>query len=217
MRTQPKGQVVPGKAKDIAGKKFGRLQVIERAGSDSAGSARWACICDCGTHKTVLGRELWRGRTVSCGCLSAELFANRTRKHGMSSHPAYQSWIEMRTRCHNPQSDSYGDYGGRGIRVYEHWRESFDNFWADMGSTYGAGLTIDRINVNKGYEPSNCQWATRKEQNRNTRRNLVIQFRGESHCLGEWCELLNLPYQTIYTRISRGWSAERALTEPIRR
>lgn len=135
----------------------------------------------------------------------------------MSGHPAYVSWVEMRTRCHNPKSESYRDYGGRGIRVCGRWRESFENFWADMGSTYKPGLTIDRIDVGKGYEPDNCQWATRKQQNRNTRRNMMIHFRGETRCLGEWCELLELPYQSIYTRLCRGWPVERALTEPINR
>jgi hypothetical protein len=135
----------------------------------------------------------------------------------MSGHPAYQSWVEMRTRCHNSSRDSYQDYGGRGIRVCDRWRDSFESFWADMGSTYEPGLTIDRIDVNKGYEPGNCQWATRKQQNRNTRRNMMIQFRGETRCLGEWCELLDLPYHSIYTRLSRGWPVERALTEPIHR
>jgi hypothetical protein len=208
---------VPGKAKDITGVKFGRFLVVKRDGSNRDGSARWECVCDCGTRKTVGGRELWRGRTISCGCLNAEILANRARTHGMSGHPAYQSWVEMRTRCHNSSRDSYQDYGGRGIRVCDRWRDSFESFWADMGSTYEPGLTIDRIDVNKGYEPGNCQWATRKQQNRNTRRNMMIQFRGETRCLGEWCELLDLPYHSIYTRLSRGWPVERALTEPIHR
>jgi len=137
--------------------------------------------------------------------------------HSPKSGPTltYSTWQQMRDRCLNPESNSYPRYGGRGITVCSRWAESFLAFLEDMGERK-RGFSLDRIDNSKGYAPSNCRWATPKQQCRNTRSNLNIFFNGEVRPLIEWCEVFNLPYHTIRARIGKyKWSVEKALTEPV--
>lgn len=119
----------------------------------------------------------------------------------------------MRTRCLNPRSDHYAAYGGRGITVAERWN-SFENFLADMGER-PEGTTLDRIDGNKGYELGNCRWATAKQQCNNLRTNVLLEFDGRSLSVSEWAREKSIPIATLHCRIAAGWSAERALSEPI--
>jgi hypothetical protein len=122
----------------------------------------------------------------------------------------YSSWAGMRQRCLNPKHKNYKNYGGRGIRVCDRWN-SFTAFLSDMGLC-PPEQSLDRINNEGNYEPSNCRWATRKQQNRNYRRNIVIKINGKSQCLLEWTNQQNLDYAMVYARIKRlGWNPERAL------
>jgi len=124
--------------------------------------------CMCGTTRRVRAEKLHDGRSRSCGCLARELNAARMTKHGWSRTPEYRTWQDMIQRCTNPQAERYADYGARGITVCQRWLSSFENFLADMGGR-PAGLSLDRIEVNGHYDPSNCRWATRSEQNANRR------------------------------------------------
>lgn len=154
-------------ATDLAGRWFGRLFVLSRAGSHrhARGShAVWLCRCDCGKERTFLATNLVNGRTASCGCLRRDLVVT----HGQSSSSEYSSWQEMKRRCENPKHESYVNYGGRGISVCEKWH-SFDAFFADMGKKPSVEYTIERLDNHQGYEPSNCKWATHSEQNRHKR------------------------------------------------
>ncbi len=138
--------------------------------------------------------------------------SNRT--HGKTTSSTYRSWHDMRQRCENPTDKQYPDYGGRGIRGSPRW-STFINFLADMGER-PTGRSIDRIDNDGNYEPGNCRWATRTEQNRNTRRNVTVTYKGHTLCIAGWAELLGINYQTLLSRVKRGWSAEKIMTQPVR-
>lgn len=172
--------------------------------------------CKCGNTKEIVVNDVIRGHTRSCGCIQRNYAKMRSYKHGETYTRLYGIWCSMKGRCSNSNKLDYARYGGRGINVCEDWN-SFDNFrdWA-INNGYSDNLTIDRIDVNKGYSPNNCRWATTKQQSRNKRNNIRITFRGETKVLVDWCEQLNLPYGTIEMRIHRGWNGVDALTKPIK-
>ena len=157
---------------DIAGKRFGRWTVLrihpERHRDGNAVYVVWDCVCDCGTKRPVLGTSLYRGRSTSCGCFQREIVRTNSTKHGRSSSPVYHVWEAMLQRCRNANSPNYCYYGARGIAVCEEWL-SFENFYADMGDP-PPGLTLERVNNDAGYGPTNCIWATQSAQNANRRR-----------------------------------------------
>lgn len=128
-------------------------------------------------------------------------------------HPLYNIWIGMKCRCYNKNSDSYKNYGGRGIKVCKRWRESFENFSTDMGRR-PSGKTLDRINNNKGYLPSNCRWASKIDQARNTRKNRKITFRGKVLTLSQWAEKINISSSALAYRL-RHKTIKKALTEKV--
>jgi hypothetical protein len=211
---------MPRPVKDMTGARCGRLIVVQRADRGAEVKdfrARWVCKCDCGNTTVVIGRAL-RAGTQSCGCLGEERRKEANTEHGHSKHGAhsrtYNSWQAMRRRCLTKTHASYGRYGARGITICERWN-SFECFLADMGERPD-GTSLDRIDVNNGYEPSNCRWATPSQQSANTRRALIFEFQGETMPLTEWALKLGIPYSRLKNRIrDRGWTVERALSTPI--
>ena len=163
---------------DITGKNFGRLTILSNAPDKVYKSGcREKMVkvqCSCGSEPYVtFKRPILKGEAKSCGCLQKEITSKRATTHGKSSNSgAYNSYHHMKTRCYNPKSDYYHLYGGRGITVCDPWLNSFENFFKDMGER-PKGCTIDRINPNGNYEPSNCRWATNKEQGRNKRTTVI--------------------------------------------
>lgn len=186
------------RAKDMTGEKEGRLKVLRRVENDKYGNARWLCLCDCGNQVTVNGQHLRSGKTKSCGCYHKDKVSKSGFKHGYSSTPLYKRWHAMKSRCTNTNSDSFKDYGGRGIRICDEWLKPA-NFikWA-LENGYREELTIERIDVNGDYTPENCIWATRAEQNRNTRRNISQKVQGKEYTLAELASKLGVTRSTVY-------------------
>ena len=207
--------------KNLIGQRFGKLVVIKHAGSyispRNSRSTKWLCKCDCGKEIIAIGKNLRRGVTKSCGCLWHELSKKGYfgRKHNLSKTRLYSTWNAIKRRCNEKQYRAYIHYGGRGIKVCDEWTSDFMNFynWA-IANGYKEDLTIDRIDVNGNYEPSNCRWATRKEQCNNTRKNKLITYKNETKTLSEWCDILNLKYGTILYRINKAhYTIEQAFTK----
>lgn len=200
---------------DITGKRYNHLTVIRRVENAKNGVAVWECRCDCGNITKVRGSNLKSGAVKSCGCLRHT--TKPTLKHNMSHTRLYRTWAAMKQRCYGSSNRSLKDYGGRGIKMCEEWRESFELFmeWA-MSNGYSDDLTIERINVDGDYCPENCMWIPWEQQQGNRRMNLRLEHNGKTQNLAAWCRELSLPYSQIHNRIYKlGWSFERAISEPV--
>ena len=144
---------------------------------------------------------------------------SKSHLHARTGHcsRAYRAWEGAKARCYNRNHPNYEQYGGRGIKVCDEWRDSFPAFLRDMGEPPSPKYTLDRFPDNNGdYRPGNCRWATKKEQGQNRRTNRLIEFNGETLCAAERARRYNMPRRTLFNRLSRGWSVEKALTTPMR-
>lgn len=202
-----------GKFIDLTGQVFSRLTVIDQGENNKGGRVCWNCLCECGQNTTVTSKYLINGRTKSCGCLQIENRKTSSLTHGMSKTLEYKIWGEMKRRCYaeTPGAKNYRD---RGITVCDRWLESFENFYEDMGPRPSANHSIERIDNDGNYCPENCKWATRKEQNNNTRSNVRMTLNGETKTMSEWGKVLGISHQAIRSRKKTGWSDEKALTTP---
>lgn len=187
---------------DLVGKRFGRLLVLEYIESSRRESPRkqYLCKCDCGNNLYARGDSLMKGATKSCGCYQKEYYkSGRYRTHNMSKSRLYGIWHGMKARCSNPKNQRYSCYGGRGIEVCSEWESNFEVFkdWA-LKNGYQDGLSIDRIDVDGNYEPSNCRWITLSEQSDNKRDSRRIEYKGKMYTSKELSRMFGIPYSTIY-------------------
>ena len=206
-------------ARDITGEKSGRLTAIKMVGTKN-GRSLWLCRCDCGNEVVIQRNSFVCKKIKSCGCLRKEtsrLNAIKSSKHNDSFTPLYHSWCCMKARCNYPKDKSYKNYGGRGITVCEEWENSYIAFreWS-INNGYREGLTIDRIDVNGNYEPSNCRWVDVKRQENNRRNNRYITIDGETHTMTEWAEKYGIHWSVFQRRLSYGYDPLDALTIPVK-
>lgn len=202
--------------KSYDGVRFGNLVVLCDVESNSR-HRKVKCVCDCGNEKDFFISNIKRGYTSSCGCLHKEVISESSSTHKMSKSKTYSTWLNMKARCSNENNPNFSNYGGRGIKVCDRWINSFENFISDMGER-PRGLTIDRIDVNGNYEPSNCRWASDKQQARNKRNTYIVEFNGVIKPLIEHCNDVGIEYKTVFKRISQsGYSIDKALTKKVQK
>lgn len=209
---------LPKRAIDVTGKKFNRLTALGPTGQDRQNQMVWLCRCDCGNLTFVSSSNLRIGHTKSCGCLHGEVLSERSVIHNMSGTKIYATWTHLIQRCINPSDAAYDRYGGRGISVCAEWRFSFEDFYAcvsGLSHFNERGYTLDRINNDGDYEPSNIRWSTQTEQARNKRNSRYFTYGGKTQTATEWGEQFGLEYKTLLARLNRGWDMERALRTPV--
>jgi len=213
---------IMSKKLNLVGQRFGRLIVLKP--SQNRGKhlhTCWKCRCDCGNEKIILTSSLRGVKTKSCGCLNIE--GNNT-KHGMCGTKFYNTWLNMKQRCNNPNSTKYKIYGKRGIKVCDRWLESFENFKDDMLSEYlkhskkygEKNTTIDRKDNMENYSLSNCHFATQEVQSNNRRSNHLLTYKGKTMNIKYWAKFLNIRYTQLSSRLRNGWSMEKIENTPIR-
>jgi hypothetical protein len=191
---------------ELTGQKFGRLLVAALGES-----GKWVCTCDCGSRKEVTGAHLRSGATTSCGCRKREAATARNTTHGATDSPLFNVWKNVIQRCTNVRNPDYKYYGARGISVCARWMNSFEAFREDMGERPN-GMTLDRIDGNKPYEPGNCRWATRAEQAVNRSVVTMLTINGRTQCLSHWLKETGVCRAAFWRRVDAGWPIEDAIS-----
>lgn len=202
---------------DLAGQRFGRLTVVERAANSKNYKANWLCRCSCGNVLVADGYKLRNKMIESCGCLKIEQGKTPYTKHGFHKLPEYAVWNNMKRRCHIKTHYKYKDYGARGIEVCDEWYTSFMKFYEDMGPRPSPDHSLERKDNNKGYCKENCKWATREEQQNNRRITPFYLYNGVYKSLAAHCRDLGLDRRTVYNRIYHsGMSFEDAVNAALK-
>lgn len=201
--------------RNLAGMTFGFWTVDCLSSSHPVKGRIWQCHCACGTVRDVPGGSLTRSKkpSRSCGCNSKELNAVANTKHGRSRTVEYHIYQQMLQRCFNKKCSAFEHYGGRGIIVHSRWLgpRGFEHFFADMGQKPD-GHSLERKKNNQSYSPKNCYWATRRDQNNNTRRNRQLRHLGKTQTMMQWSVESGINYSTIRKRLRLGWPVAEALT-----
>lgn len=196
-----------GKFIDLSGQVFGRLTVISRIPNKKPGITLWRCLCSCGKETQTSTSSLRQGLCRSCGCLHIEAARKQglaSIVHGETRTRLYRIWSNMKTRCYNKQNKNYARWGARGISICDEWEKDFVAFrtWA-LEHGYKPGLSIDRIDNDKGYYPENCRWATPLEQANNTRQTRMITYNGRTLSLHGWARFYHVDPTTLFYRLKK--------------
>ena len=192
------------KLNDLSGHKFGRLTVMYRS-DNRCKQTYWHCKCECGKEIDVYAQHLLTGKNISCGCVSLERIRELNKTHGLSNTRLYDIWCGMKARCFNEKSKSYSIYGGRGITVCNEWKEDFISFYEwSLANGYSDDLSIDRIDADGDYEPSNCRWTDKRTQSINKRNTIYIELFGRKLTLYECCEWAKADYKKAHRRYKNG-------------
>lgn len=196
--------------KDLTGKKFGMLTVVEFVEVRN-NYAYWRCVCDCGNEKTVRGSNLISGQVRSCGCLNR----NNHIIHRESKSRLYVIWAGIKQRCENANRRDYQNYGGRGIKLCNEWHEyvAFRD-WA-LANGYNDSKSIERIDNDGDYSPSNCRWDDYDAQMNNKRNSFTLSINGETKTAAEWSRVSGIPADRIRKRKRKGWTDSDAVFEPL--
>lgn len=203
---------------ELVGKRYGHLVVISDSSKRATnGHRRVVCRCDCGNVKEISISHLKTGASRSCGCGVRKATIRRCTTHGDTGTRLHNIWLGMRRRCYNKNEAAYPRYGGRGITICSEWNDySCFKEWS-LTHGYRDDLSIDRIDVNGNYSPSNCRWATIREQARNKRDNRVVEINGQKKLITEWLKESPVSASAVYDRLRKGWDIETALfTKNIR-
>lgn len=205
-----------------------RLTVVSYEGIQETLSGKrrrmWKCLCTCGNITYSCTQYLKDGTKKSCGCFRRENTARfnietKTKHHeGRTNSRLYTIWGNMKARCCNKNNAAYKNYGGRGITVCQEWQNDYATFksWA-INNGYSDNLTIDRIDVDGDYNPSNCRWTSWTEQENNKTTNINIEYSGEIHTLSEWARIFNIKPGTLRRRLLKKWSVKDAFETPVRK
>jgi hypothetical protein len=206
---------------NFKGKKFGKLTAFKFSHfrkSNRNTLQYWIFKCDCGNKTTKSRQNIQKSNgTTSCGCDFKQKARIAHMKHGFFGTPIYNIWTHMIARCHYEFNDSYERYGARGIIVCDRWRESFTNFYSDMGDRPTSKHSIDRIDVNGDYCKENCRWATQKQQSNNKTNNFHVEYRGKIYTISQLSEKYLIDRKVLRNRIIRGWNIKEALFTPVRK
>ncbi len=199
---------------DMTGTRYNSVIAVNEAGIAASRDTKWLFLCDCGNLFEANGYYVRCGKVKDCPSCAAERVRMASVKHWLSNTAEFSTWTDIQTRCYNSKTKAFKHYGGRGIVVCKRWLDSFDNFLSDMGNRPSKNHSIERINVNGNYEPSNCKWVTDKEQANNKRSNVLVTLNGITKNVTEWIIDLNLNKNTVNSRIyNLKWPLEKALTK----
>lgn len=215
------------KRKDITGQRFNRLVVVSFSHTEKGNGRNYKtyynCICDCRKTCIVEGAKLRNGHTQSCGCYRHTRQVEANTKHNGRHSRLYVVWCNMKGRCYNPNDNRYSNYGARGITVCKEWKDDFGAFrqWAEMNG-YRADAkrgdcTLDRIDNDKDYSPSNCRWTDNQTQANNKTSNVFLTYKGETKTLAEWSRIIGIDADTLGSRIRKGWTVEKTFETPLKK
>lgn len=215
----------------LMGQRFCKLTVIGHAepyiSPKGHKAERWLCRCDCGKEKVILRGHLCSGAAISCGCYQAAITSKRNTTHGYTNEKLYALYRGIVARCYNPNHGDYQGYGEKGIKMCDEWKNDYQVFrdWAyangykeEILPNGRSKWTIDRIDVNGNYEPSNCRWVTLQAQMNNKSNNYFIEYNGRTQTIAEWAKELGINYHTLHDRLLvHKWSVGKALTKQTKK
>lgn len=209
VKKNEKGQFMKGNNfVDLKGNRYGKLIVVSKSDKVSGRKTFWNCLCDCGKTKIVRSDSLTRKEkaTISCGCMKKERALKNfgiVNNHGLTKHPIFTRWNAMMNRCNSENNSAYENYGGRGIKVCEEWQDVSNFIKWSMENGFKNDLTIDRIDVNGNYEPSNCRWVSMDVQHYNKRTNVYHEYKGLKLTTMQWQRKLNIPISEVWSYKSK--------------